>query len=148
MGTAGVYMTLGDRKRAGELLDESLDFIRGLDELGWIAVELSSLAWAAQKLGRGEEVLEAVKDEQLETPWLLAARAIAGGDFVRAAEIFGGMGDVSLQAFYRLCAAEALVAEGRRAEADEQLRPALAFYRGVGAARYVREGETLLAASA
>ena len=36
----------------------------------------------------------------------------------------------------------------RRAEADEQLRPALAFYRGLGATRYVREGEALLAASA
>ena len=50
--------------------------------------------------------------------------------------------------FYRLCAAEQLVSEGRRAEADEQLRPALAFYRSVGAKRYVREGEALLAASA
>jgi hypothetical protein len=29
-----------------------------------------------------------------------------------------------------------------------QLQPALAFYRGVGATRYVREGEALLAASA
>ena len=54
----------------------------------------------------------------------------------------------SAAAFYHLCAAEQLVAEGRRAEADEQLRPALAFYRGVGATRYLREGEALLAASA
>jgi hypothetical protein len=45
-------------------------------------------------------------------------------------------------------AAAQLVAEGRRAEADEQLRRALAFYRSVGATRYVREGEALLAASA
>jgi hypothetical protein len=51
-------------------------------------------------------------------------------------------------AFYRLRAAEQFVAEGRRAEADEQLRSALSFYRGVGATRYVREGEALLAASA
>ena len=52
------------------------------------------------------------------------------------------------EACCRLCAAEAYVAQGRRAEADEQLRPALAFYRSVGATRYVREGEALLAASA
>jgi class 3 adenylate cyclase/tetratricopeptide (TPR) repeat protein len=148
LGTAGVYMTLGDRKRAGELLDESLDFIRGLDELGWIAVELSSLAWAAQKLGRGEELLAAVAGEHFETPWLLAARAIAAGDFVRAAGIFQEIGDASTEAFCRLRAAEGLVAEGRRAEADTQLRKALAFYRGVRATRYVREGEALLAASA
>jgi len=41
-----------------------------------------------------------------------------------------------------------LVEEGRRAEADEHLRRALAFYRSVRATRYIREGETLLAASA
>jgi hypothetical protein len=58
------------------------------------------------------------------------------------------MGIPSDEAFFRLRAAEQLVAEGRRAEADEQLRPALAFYRGVGANRYVREGEALLAESA
>jgi class 3 adenylate cyclase/tetratricopeptide (TPR) repeat protein len=148
LGAAFIYMTIGDGKRAGELLDQSLGFIDGLGDLGWLAVELNSLAWVAQKLGRGEEVLAAVKDEQLETPWLLAARAIAAGDFVRAAGIFSEMGDVSLEAFYRLCAAEALVAEGRRAEADEQLHAALAFYRSVGATRYVHEGEALLAASA
>jgi class 3 adenylate cyclase/tetratricopeptide (TPR) repeat protein len=148
LGAAFIYMTIGDRKRASELLDESLEFIRGLGDLGWVVVELHSLAWAAYELGRAGEVLAAVEDEQLETPWLFAARAIAVGDFVRVAEIFSEMGDASLEAFYRLCAAEVLVAEGRRAEADEQLRPALAFYHGVAASRYVREGEVLLAASA
>jgi hypothetical protein len=58
------------------------------------------------------------------------------------------MGTPVHDAFYRLRAAEQLVAEGRRAEADEQLGPALAFYRSVGATRYVREGEALMAASA
>ena len=41
-----------------------------------------------------------------------------------------------------------LVAAGRRPEADEQLQRALSFYRGVDAGRYVRQGETLLVASA
>jgi hypothetical protein len=147
-GTAFIYLTIGDRNRATELLDQSLDFIREIGDLGWVVVELHSLAWVAHRLGRGEELLAAVEDERLETPWLFAARAIAAGDAVRAADIFGEMGDSSLEAFCRLAAAESLVAEGRRAEADEQLRPALAFYRGVRAARYVREGEALLAASA
>jgi hypothetical protein len=40
------------------------------------------------------------------------------------------------------------MAQGRRAEADEQLQQALAFYRSVGATRYVRECEALLPASA
>jgi hypothetical protein len=58
------------------------------------------------------------------------------------------MGIDSDEAFFRLRAAEQLVDEGRRAEADEQLGRALAFYRSVCATRYVREGEALLAASA
>jgi len=41
-----------------------------------------------------------------------------------------------------------LVRDGRRAEADEQLQRALGFYRSVGATRYVREAEALLAATA
>ncbi len=45
-------------------------------------------------------------------------------------------------------AAKALVAQGRRPEADAQLAKALAFYRSVGAKRYLREAEALLAATA
>jgi class 3 adenylate cyclase/tetratricopeptide (TPR) repeat protein len=148
LGVAFLYMTIGDRRRASELFDESLDFIRGLGDLGWVVGQLHGLAWIAEKLGRAEELLAAVKDEELETPWLFAARTIAAGDLVRAAEIFAEMGHAPWEVFYRLCAAEVLVAEGRRAEADEQLRPALAFYRDVRASRYVREGEALLAATA
>jgi hypothetical protein len=40
------------------------------------------------------------------------------------------------------------VEEGRRAEADVELQRSLAFWREMGATRYVREGEALLAASA
>ena len=143
-----IYMSLGDEARAQQLFDESLALVGELGQLGWAAVDLGSLAWVAQRFGRSDEVLAAVKDEPLQTPWLLAARAIAEGDFVRAADIYAEMGDVPAEAFSRLGAAEAFVAEGRRAEADEQLRPALAFFRSVRATRYVREGEALLAASA
>ena len=101
LGVAFIYMTIGDPARAAELLDESLEYIRGLGDLGWVVVELHGLAWVAYKLGRGDELLAAVEGERLETPWLLAARAIAAGDFVRAVEISGEMGDVSLEAFSR-----------------------------------------------
>ena len=52
------------------------------------------------------------------------------------------------EAYARLRVARQLVEEGRRAEADVQLQRSLAFWREVGATRYVREGEALLAASA
>ncbi len=145
---AFIFLSLGDEVRAMETLDEALALLRGLRQLGWAVVWANQLAWVAWKLGRADEFLDVLRDEALESPWLLSARAIAAGDFVGAADIYAEMGTTALEAFNRLCAAEQLVAEGRRAEADEQLRPALAFYRSVGAARYVREGEALLAASA
>ena len=148
LGAAFIYMAVGDAATARKLFEESLALIGELGQLGWVVVELHSLAWVGLKLERGDEVLAAVKDEPLQSPWLLAGRAVAEGDFVRAANIFGEAGDVTAEPFYRLCAAQALAAQGRRSEVDEQLRPALAFYRSVGATRYVRDGERLLAATA
>jgi hypothetical protein len=55
---------------------------------------------------------------------------------------------LSEEAFARLQAPRVLTERGERAEADVQLRKALAFYRSVGARAYVREGEALLAATA
>jgi tetratricopeptide (TPR) repeat protein len=132
-----IYMTIGDPGRAEGLFDESLEFIRGLGDLGWLVVELPALAWVARKLGRSDELLVSAENEALQTPWLLAARAIAAGDDIRAAEIFGEMGHVSLEAYARL-------QSGR----EPEVRQALEFYRRVGATRYIREGEALLAASA
>jgi hypothetical protein len=48
----------------------------------------------------------------------------------------------------RLIAAEELAAQGRRAESERHLAEALAFYRSVGATRWIRRGEVLLAKSA
>jgi tetratricopeptide (TPR) repeat protein len=145
---AVTFMSVGNERRARETLDEVLSGVRELSQLGFVAVWTHGLAWVAWMLGRQEDVLEAIKDEPADTPWIRAARAVAAGEFARAADIFAEIGTPTAEAFYRLRAAEQLVAEGRRAEADEQLRPALAFYRGVGATRYVREAEALLAASA
>ncbi len=127
---------------------EALDAFRGLRRLGFVAVEIHHLAWAAREVGSEEELLSVIGREPFRSPWAQVAEAVAGGDFRGAAEVLASIGVVSSEAFYRLRAAEALVAEGRQAEADEQLRPALAFYGSVGATRYVREGEALLAASA
>jgi hypothetical protein len=52
------------------------------------------------------------------------------------------------EAYARLRAAEQLASEGRGVEAQPHLERALAFYRSVGASRYVRRGEALLPASA
>jgi len=56
-----------------------------------------------------------------------------------------GIGSRPDEAYARLRAAEALLAEGRHAEADEQLAHALEFFRSVRATRYLAHGERLLA---
>jgi class 3 adenylate cyclase/tetratricopeptide (TPR) repeat protein len=79
--------------------------------------------------------------------WRDAAVALLAEDFDHAIELYERAGDVTDVAVVRLRAAQRLVKEGRRAEADAYLQPALAFFRSVGATRYVREGEALLAAA-
>src|SRR2546423_4099988 len=145
---ATIFVSVGDEVRAGETLAEAVEGLRELPRLGFAALELAFFAWVAVMLGREAELVEVAERESFKSPWLRSALAVASRDFRAAADIHDEMGIVAHEAFFRLRAAEQLVAEGRRAEADEQLRPALAFYRSVGAARYVREGEALLAASA
>jgi hypothetical protein len=102
-------------------------------------------AFALLELGRESELS---RDELgMPTPWRDAALAIGHGDLVSAADILRAIGSVAFEAHVRLEAARRLTAEGRRAEAAAQLSGALSFYRGVGAARAVREGEALLAAA-
>jgi class 3 adenylate cyclase/tetratricopeptide (TPR) repeat protein len=145
---ASVFLALGNRRHAAELLDETLEGLRTMRQLGYAAIEMHTVAWVARALGREVDVLELIEAEPFHSPWLHAAAELARGDFRQAADVLGGIGNVSDEAFFRLRAAEQLVAEGRRAEVDEQLRRALAFYRRVRAARYLREGGALLAASA
>ncbi|MFL6012672.1 MAG: ATP-binding protein [Gaiellaceae bacterium] len=142
------FHVAGAERRAAETLDEALDGLRDLHGLGFVAVELHLLAWVARAHGRADEMVAVVDRQPFTSVWTEVVRAVCAGDDARAGELLDDIELPAHAAFYRLKAAEALVAEGRRAEADEQLRRALAFYRDVGATRYVREGEALLAALA
>jgi class 3 adenylate cyclase/tetratricopeptide (TPR) repeat protein len=120
-------------------------------ERGWEIVFgdwLPGLAAVVSALGYRSELLEVAASTQTSTRWLEAAVAYVSGDCVRAAEIYAAMGSLPAEAEARLRAAERLEAEGRGAEAPRQLQPSLAFWRSVGATRYIREAEALLAASA
>ena len=92
--------------------------------------------------------LESILESRSPTPWKEAAQRVAVGDLVGAADVYADLGSLHAEAYTRLRAADQLVAEGRRGEADVQLQKALRFFRSVGATRFVREGEALLAASA
>ncbi len=106
-----------------------------------------ALALAADELGIRDR-LRPILERLPERSWVEAAQAALAGDFVRAAEISAASGAPAEEAELRLRAAEALVQAGRRADAEVELQKALAFYRSVGAKRYVRRGEALLAATA
>jgi class 3 adenylate cyclase len=134
---AFIFSSVGNERRARETLDEVLVLLRDAQGLGWIVASTHFVAWVAWGLGRGDEFLEVVRGDPLQSPWLRAARAVAVGDFVRAADILRDAGSLTFEAFYRL-----------QAGTEPDVRAALAFYRSVGATRYVREGEALLAASA
>ena len=107
---------------------------------------IGDLALVADELGCAEELAEQL-ERGPQTIWTDAARALLRQDFTRAADILDEIGDAELAALARLRAAEQLVAEGRRAEADEQLQRSLAFWRSVQATRYIRQAEALLAAA-
>jgi class 3 adenylate cyclase/tetratricopeptide (TPR) repeat protein len=107
-------------------------------------VELATLV---KHLGRASELRAFLEDLPRPSPWHQAALAILDGDYARAADLLDELGIVSLSAQARLNAATAFAASGRQSEADEQLQPALAFFRSVEATRYVREAEALLAAA-
>jgi tetratricopeptide (TPR) repeat protein len=132
---------------AAALLDEVFERLRS-NGTGAGAEWLVSLAFASAAAGRGDQVVPVLEAATNATPWVRGARAYLAGEFEEAAAIFAGIGAAPKEAFSRLRAAEALVAAGRRAEADTQLQQALGFYSSVGATRYIREAEALFAASA
>jgi tetratricopeptide (TPR) repeat protein len=129
----------------GELLSEwEARAWSHLSESDWTP----DVAVALPLVGREAQYLDGAGQTDQPSPWRRAAVAYVSGDPLAAAEIYGEMGARPHEAYARLRAAENLVREGRRAEADAELERALAFWRTAGATVYVREGEALLAASA
>jgi class 3 adenylate cyclase len=149
-GTLGkasfIAAVAGQVERSAALLDEWLALARGQISLAVSEAGLLRLAWTAALLGRGDDLFDALAGEW-ESKWLESARAFAGGDLALAADLCAEMESRPDEAYVRLRLAERLAADGRRVEADEELQRALAFWRSVGATRYIREGEALLAAA-
>jgi len=143
---AHISCELGDHERAESLAADYLSALKTGSGIGDAITTAHILSWTLTPLGRGEELAAALRP--FDTPWAHAAIAFCEGHPLEAAELFAERGAATEEAYARLTASRAFVEQGRRAEADAQLQRALAFYRTVGAARYVREGEALLAASA
>jgi class 3 adenylate cyclase len=122
-------------------------FAAGTAVLSNLYMSFTDCVLAAEILGRRDEARQWLGAPR-GSPWFAAAHALVDQEFVRAAESLDSMGAARSAALARLRAAQELVTAGRSAEADHQLRLALAFFRSIGATRYIREGEALLAASA
>jgi tetratricopeptide (TPR) repeat protein len=142
-----VLSALGRRREASELVDRAVEILKPHVTSGNTDPHFVPFAIAAVDLGRGDDFLDATANIRYSTPWLVAARTYAGGDLERAAALVSRLSAPDA-AEIRLRAAQELVSEGRRAEADRELTQALAFWRSVGATRYIREGEALLTATA
>jgi class 3 adenylate cyclase len=144
---AHVFFLAGERDRAVPLVLEFIEALRRGVSLQFAVINLPVFASVTRHVGLARELLDALADHR-QTPWTEVARAYGRGDFVTAAEILHRTGSRPEEAEARLRAAEQLVTESRRAQADEQLRQAFDFYRSVGATHYMRQCQALFAASA
>jgi class 3 adenylate cyclase/tetratricopeptide (TPR) repeat protein len=132
---------------AGGFLDEVIE-LRQANPSGLVSHWVIPFVVVLKALGRAQELEEVARNATISTRWLEAGLAYANAAFSEAADMLGEIGSRPEEAFVRLRAAEALVEAGRRAEADAELERALTFYRSVGATAYIREAESLFAASA
>jgi class 3 adenylate cyclase len=105
------------------------------------ALTLADVAWVLAETGRSADLAGMLASVRIASPWMDAARAIAEGDPVLAAETLEQLGHPAGVARARLHAAEALAAAGRDTGAREQARRAAAFYRTAGASAFVRRAE-------
>ena len=144
-GSAFVFSELGRRREAEELLRRYAGTLRtvALPHFGFSPLA----ALAALDLGMQDELADAIASTHASR-WRDADLAILARRFAEGADSLDGMGVAGMAPFVRLAGGEALLSEGRRAEADEQLARAGEFFRRVGATRYVQRTQALLAATA
>jgi class 3 adenylate cyclase/tetratricopeptide (TPR) repeat protein len=140
---ARVLLLMGRRDEAVAAIDRILEIVDptpSMDFAWWIV----QAAIVLREAGRSDEVL-ALGGGELPSRWITAARSWAAGDLTAAADTFAEMGAAPDEAYARLREAERLIDEGRSSEAQRHLDRALEVFRSIGATRFVRDAERLLA---
>jgi len=137
---AFVHAELGSMDRARAAFDEL--------QPGQFISSVPTAFFAAARLQLTDEFRAATRELSHDTPWDAACDAVLDGRWADAADVFEEIGARPFAALAALRAAEMYASQGTRAAADEYLGRALEFWRSVGAKRYIREGEALLAKSA
>ena len=143
--SACVLALAGRADEAQPILSE-LFGISGVDR-GSLDESATDCVLAAEILGRRDEARRWLCTWR-DSSWSAAARKLADQQFVAAAQSLDSMGAARSAALARLCTVQELARTGRRAEAHDQLRRALSFFRSVDATRFIRQTEEMLAASA
>jgi ATP/maltotriose-dependent transcriptional regulator MalT len=142
--SAFVLAEAGQLPESRELLDELMATVRE-DEVDLLVQASTQAALAAESTGR-REALRLWLGPADGSVWTQASGAVLDSDFEAAVSLLEPMGAVYLASLIRLRAGEHLVQAGRRREAEEMLRPAIAFFESVGATRYLQAAQLLLAA--
>jgi hypothetical protein len=137
---AFVHAELGSMDRARAVFDEL--------QPGQFISSVPTAFFAAARLQMTDEFRAATRELSHDTPWDAACDAVLDGRWADAADVFEEIGARPFAALAALRAAEAYANQGTRAAANEYLGRSLEFWRSVGATRYIREGEALLAKSA
>ncbi|HZC29570.1 MAG TPA: tetratricopeptide repeat protein [Gaiellaceae bacterium] len=137
-----VYAEAGRTEQARALAGEFFDVVPNDGPDDWMLIDF---AWVARPLGRGRDLSALLDRAPRPGLYAEAARALLAGDDQRAAEVFHTIGEAENEAAARLRVAAKLIAGGQPSEAAKPLQDALAFYRSVGAKRYINEAEALLA---
>jgi tetratricopeptide (TPR) repeat protein len=145
---AMVLLAQGRREQAASLAAEFAQrgsvLLTAMVDLHF-AVTPIEYAWLLRDLGREAELSRALASAR-SSPWVEAAKAIAAGNLEEGIEIVSSIGAPSIEAYTRLRTGEAMVAAGEHADARPHLAQALAFYRSVGATRYIADAEAAIAA--
>jgi class 3 adenylate cyclase/tetratricopeptide (TPR) repeat protein len=144
MNGAWVSLLLDEPDRAAQLFDDAVPFAMATRHRA-PAVSVSGPLTAAA-LGRAETMLER---HRRNTPITRnrASLALLEGRVLEAAELWAEISPYD-EAWARIHAGRALIAQGRRSDGEAQLVRGLAFFRAVGATKVVRDAEALLAAAA
>ncbi|TML52996.1 MAG: hypothetical protein E6G15_09910 [Actinobacteria bacterium] len=129
VGDARVLLAAGRSGEADPLVTEALEL--NMSDVAYAGLDL---ALAVVELGRADELLPFATKPYI---WFEAAKALVAGDDVRAADLYAEIGSLPDEADARL-----------HSGIESEVRRALDFYRSVGATRYIKEAEALLAASA
>jgi class 3 adenylate cyclase len=107
----------------------------------------ADMATAIASCGRGADFLSIFEEASIPaTPRMIAGTLLLSGQVIEAAEAYARI-DPEEEAAARLFAAQRLLTDRRRHEAEAQLQRGLAFFRAVGATKIVRDAEGLLSAT-